>query len=368
MKTRLIQFVTLTLTSFAALAAVAPASSPTASELLDKFAVSQEPLKSFVASYEQTAQTDFPNAKPPIKGSSTTLGEVRVEFPRVAERSRDWGAGGGTTAQPRYSSLLTDGHLVLYGGWQSDAGSAMLMPQYHPPTGITCVAEAIDRSGGLHQCLGTLLAGGEPRFDRKIRGEATLRVGKQLGLAGWTPTPCYVLDAQTQTGVYTVWLDPSRGYTVARALVQRHFGHLRPNGQPYKQGESSVFTVEKVRWEQRQGIWVPVEATGGQTATDPGKAASRASWHFKLTRFELNPDHAALRSFVPDDIRDGAKFTLVGEDRRTKGEGTWQKGRAVDAKGNVFWTPESLAGTETNKRTQTGQSGGADKPTSPDKK
>jgi hypothetical protein len=362
MKRRANQFVTLTLTSFAALAAVAPASSPTASELLDKFAASQEPLKSFVASYEQTAQTDFPNALPPIKGGSTTLGEVRVDFPRVAERSRDWGAGGGTTAQPRYSSLLTDGHLVLYGGWQSDAGSAVLMPQYHPPTGITCVAEAIDRSGGLHQCLGTLLAGGEPRFDRKLRSEANLRVRKQLEPAGWTPTPCYVVDAQTQTADYTVWLDPSRGYTVARSLVQRHFGHLRPNGQPFERGESSVFTVEKVRWEQRQGIWVPVEATGGQTATDPGKPASRQSWHFTLTRFVLNPDHAALRSFVPDDIRDGAKFTLVGEDRRTKGEGTWQKGRAVDAKGNVLWRPESWPGMGTDAPLQDGQSGGADKP------
>jgi hypothetical protein len=48
--------------------------------------------------------------------------------------------------------------------------------------------------------------------------------------------------------------------------------------------------------------------------------------------------------------------------------GTWQKGRAVDAKGKVFWTPESLAGTETNKRPQTGQSGGADKPTPAGKK
>jgi hypothetical protein len=337
---------------------------PTALELLDKFAASQEPLKSFVASYEQTAQTDFPNAAPPIRGGSTTLGDMRVDFPRVAERTRSWGAFGGTKAQPRYSSFLTDGNLVLYYDQQSDAGNAMVMPQLHPATDISCMAEAIGRSVSLRACFGALLAGSEPRLDRKIRNEPTLRVRKQLEPAGWTPTPCYVLDAQTQTGDYTVCLDPSRGFTVARSLVQRHFGHLRPNGKPYERGESDVNTVEKVRWEQRQGLWVPVEATGGQTGTVPGKPASRRSWHFTLTRFELNPDHTAMRSFVPDDIRDGAKFTLVGEDRRTKGEGTWQKGRAVDATGSVLWTPESWPGMGTNAPLQDGQSGGADKPLS----
>jgi hypothetical protein len=182
--------------------------------------------------------------------------------------------------------------------------------------------------------------------------------------AGWTPTPCYVLDAETQTGDYTVWLDPSLGYNIARALLQQHFGHLRPDGRPFEKGESNMWMVEKVRWEQQQGVWVPVEAAGGQVQTFPGRGTARRGWHFALTRFVLNPEHTALRSFVPDDIRDGAKFILVGDDRRTKGQGIWQNGQAVNAKGNVFWTPESLAGMETNKRLQTGQSGGADTPTS----
>ncbi len=336
----------------------------TATELLNKFAASQEPLKSFVANYEETAQTDFPNAAPPIKGGSTTLGDVRVDFPRVAERSRDWGAFGGTKAQPRYSSLLTDGHLGLSYDQQSDAGSAIVWSPYHPPTGVTCVAEAMGRSGSLRACFGVLLGDSPQRFDRKIRHETTLRVRQRLELAGWIPTPCYVLDAETQTGDYTVWLDPSRGYNIARALLQQHFGHLRPDGRPFEKGESNMWMVEKVRWEQRQGVWVSVEAAGGQVQTMPGRGTARRSWHFTLSRFVLNPDHTALRSFVPDDIRDGAKFTLAGA-RGKDLRGTWQKGRAVDATGNVFWTPASLAGRESDERPQTGQSGGADKPAAP---
>ncbi len=339
----------------------------TAVELLDKFAASQEALKSFIATYEETAQTDYPNAAPPIKGGSTTLGEVRVDFPRVAERSRNWGVFGGTKAQPQYSSRISDGHWALLYGQQSDAGGAMVMPQSQPRTDITCAAEAINGSV-LREFLGVLQAGGKPRFDRKIRGEPTLRVRDRLDPAGWTPSPCYVIEAKTQTADYTVWLDPNCGYTLARALHERHFGHMRPNGQPYQKGESDARTIEKVRWEQRQSVWVPVEATGGHTTTEPGKPAWRLTWHFKLTRFDLDPDHTALRSFMPDDIRDGAKFTLVGEDRQTKGEGTWQKGRAVDAKGNVLWMPESLGGMATNKPPDSGQTGAADKPTSAGKK
>ena len=310
----------------------------TATELLDKFAASQENLKSFVASYQETAQTDFPNIPRPIKGASTTLGDVRVDFPRVSERTRSWGAFGGTKAQPQYSSFLTDGNLVLYYDQQSDAGSAMAMSLWRPPTGVTCLAEAIGRSTSLRSCFGGLMGDSPQRFDRKIRHETTLRVRKQMEPAGWTPTPCYVLDAETQTGDYTVWLDPSRGYNIARALLQQHFGHLRPNGRPYQKGESDMWMVEKVRWEQRQGVWVPIEATGGQVQTMPGTGTGRRGWHFTLTRFELNPDHTALRSFVPDDILNKAKFTLPGP-RGHNLQGTWQNGRAVDAKGNVFWNP-----------------------------
>jgi hypothetical protein len=373
MKPQAGQFIMIALGSFAALAAGPSASAPTAAELLDKFAASQEPLKSFVATYEETAQTDYPNVKLPVKGGSTTLGEVRMDFPRTAERSRDWGAGGGSKARPRYYSLLTsDGHLGLlyeqhYAG-QPEAGTAIVWSLYQPPTGITCVAEGMRGTAvSLRACFGALLGDSSQRFDRKIRYEPTLRIRPRLESAGWTPTPCYVLEAQTQTGDYIVWLDPTRGYNIARALLQQHFGHLRPNGRPFEKGESGVYTLEKVRWEQRQGLWVPVEATGGQIDTAPGKAVSRQTWHFTLTRFALNPDHTALGSFVPDDIRDGAKFTLTGA-RGKDVRGTWQKGRAVDAKGDVLWTPESLAGMESNKRPQTGQSGGADKPASAGKK
>ena len=57
-----------------------------------------------------------------------------------------------------------------------------------------------------------------------------------------------------------------------------------------------------------------------------------------------------------------SKRILVGEDddaiRRV----------LVDAKGNVFWWPESLSGMETNDLSQNGESGGADKPTPAGKK
>ena len=103
-------------------------------------------------------------------------------------------------------------------------------------------------------------------------------------------------------------------------------------------------------------MWVPVEETLGYDEISPytGWAHARRTTHSKLTRFVLDPDHSALRSFASDDIREGTKVMLVGDDRRTQGEGTWQRGCIVDKAGNVVFDGV-LKNTSTGKQTPTGK-------------
>jgi hypothetical protein len=218
------------------------------------------------------------------------------------------------------------------------------------------MAEAIIYSAGLKTCLGVLQG---HRFDLEIRDVPGLRVRAKLESAGWAPSPCYVVDADTKYCQYTVWLDPAHDYQVAKAVVQNRPDHLRPNGQPYEPGERGVTQLEKIRFEQRDGHWLPVESTSRSESTYLNPRTHRlqsaqSDWHFKLTRFVLNPDHAAQRSFAADDIRDGAKARVVGEDRRfsTSRTGNWQNGRVLDTSGKVLWTPDSLSGTATNQPPQ----------------
>ncbi|MCX5638924.1 MAG: hypothetical protein NTX52_14705, partial [Planctomycetota bacterium] len=60
---------------------------------------------------------------------------------------------------------------------------------------------------------------------------------------------------------------------------------------------------------------------------------SKSDTYYKRTEIILNPDHDALGSFVPDDIRNGAKAYKVDVPGITY---TWQDGRVVDATGKVF--------------------------------
>ncbi len=346
----------------------------TAAELLDKFAAAQEHLKSFSAWEEGSSKG--------TGGDNFWANENFMNWPRlVSGRDRAWGARRGnsdqifTKDQPDYHSSLTDLRVRLYYTRYADAGEVTVMREVlHPKV----MADAIIYGssgwefGGLRHCLG-VLAG--HRFDVDIRDDPSLRVRAKLEPAGWVPSPCYVIEAETKYCHYTVWLDPAHDYQLARAVRQIRQDHLRPNGQPYEPGERSVLRLDKVRFEQRDGHWLPVEsAVSGEwvftSAASRRLETQQVTAHSRVTRFMLNPDHVALHSFAANDIRDAAKVSVVGDERNpgTARHGTWQNGRVVDTAGNLLWTPESLGGADTNRSPQSGGTGGAHKPTTTSKK
>jgi hypothetical protein len=63
--------------------------------------------------------------------------------------------------------------------------------------------------------------------------------------------------------------------------------------------------------------------------------------HLRMADLTLNPDHAALRSFVPEDIQNGAWVSIdpvVGQPFRPASLPTWQDGRIVEPGGRVLMT------------------------------
>ena len=322
---------------------------PTALELLDKFAAAQEPLKSFIAVEEFAGRGN--GISQAVDGNFGGTNEIRLEGSRVVERSWAWGTQGGTRDSPKYTSRFTDGRRVLYYDQQPAPGKLVIMPEsvgwLFRLDPIKRMAESMGRSF-LRQGFGVIHPG-DRRIDLKLRAAKDLRLRPKLELAGWDPSPCYVIEGETETGRYTLWLDPAHGYHLAREVAQRRPEHLGPNGQPC--GENAVSTVEKVRYEKRDGFWLPVEISSRMESTYQGRRTLQ-TFHIRVARFTLNPDHAALRSFAPDDIRDGTEVVLVGNNRRTQATGIWRSGRAVDTNGAVLWAPESLAGTGINQPPQ----------------
>jgi hypothetical protein len=57
-------------------------------------------------------------------------------------------------------------------------------------------------------------------------GGARLRSGTEV-VHG---VPCYVIDAETEYGTFSFWIDPSRGWNVAKAEGHRQSGHKGWNG------------------------------------------------------------------------------------------------------------------------------------------
>ncbi len=322
MKTRAIRFITLTLTGFAAMARGAPPSAPTASELLDKFAKAQDQITSFVAKGEES-----------MTGSSLDYRsrfEMRFDGRRVSDRTWSWGK---VTPQRQWSREDPQYLSHLRG-----VGDTQYEYQYVSRTdlGRVLAAKPIRRPGP--DCVTPLnlayLWNDLNRVDVSMREAGpALRLREKMESAGWVPSPCYVLEARTPRGHYTLWLDPVHGYQMAKAELRQSPGDLvRTN---HLKG-NVLSLVRRVRFEQVSGIWVPMEAEKF-SQHDAAAGSWTSEWHFKLTQFILNPDHDRLGSFVPDDIREGAGvfYQAALGDRRVI-NGVWRKGQIVGTDGSLL--------------------------------
>lgn len=323
----------------------------TAAQLLDLFARAQEPWRSFVAYYQVTRQDEV-FAPQPWKGAYTTVAMTRCDGRRISERARSWGrivpGVEKSRDKPYYKSRLFDGQWVFQYDqpyWRLEdqpdprQGTGLLMLRQHSKPPASLIETLQSGGSGLAVGLGILPHDGK-RVDLRLREAASLRVRDKLEPAGWVSAPCYVLESDTPHGRYTLWLDPARGFQMAKAEMRREAGHKR-GSWTLKSYECDVGYVEKVRFEKHGNLWAPAEVTAG--LDNVFSASNRCSMRIqiKLTKLILNPDHDALRSFVPDDIRDGAKVYWGGS---TNANGSlrrcqWRGGQVMDKDGQVLLIP-----------------------------
>jgi hypothetical protein len=321
MKTRAIQFVTLTIAGFAALAAETNAP-PTASELLDRFAKAQDQIASFVAKGEESMTGNGLDYRSRF--------EMRFDGQRVNDRIWSWGrytqARNWAENDPHYLSHLRgvgDTQYEYQHASKTDLGMVLATkPRVHPG------AESVVPLNLPY------LWSYPDRVDVAMRKAGpALRLREKMESAGWVPSPCYVLEAQTSRGRYTLWLDPTHGYHMAKAELRQSPGDL-VGTTPLKGNVLNL--IRRVRFEQVEGVWVPTEAEK-YSHHDAAAGGGTSEWHYKLTEFILNPDHDHLGSFAPDDIREGANvsYQATPDDHRLV-NGVWRKGQIVGADGSLI--------------------------------
>ncbi len=201
---------------------------------------------------------------------------------------------------------------------------------------------------------GTLIGyfyGDDDRVDKvlKIAEKISIR-DKTENIGGFD---CYIIDAITERGRYTLWLDPNHGYNIAKAFIQRNEGDRYYEINVEKKCKIE-FMVEIVSFKKTGDVWVPMEAdTRLNTNFSYGDFGEKQT-HIKITDVIFNPDHDALGSFLTDDIRNGTPVRIPGLDGISY---TWQDGKVVDKAGKVVmscYDPNEVAAGASDIRRRTG--------------
>jgi hypothetical protein len=141
-------------------------------------------------------------------------------------------------------------------------------------------------------------------------------------------TACLFLSAGTVSAPPTaaVWLDR---YT--QALDSLHSIVLYD--RPLRPGEGRIMTFENVRFEQRDGAWIAVEADVHLQKNFGGANRVTTRYHYRATDVLLGPDHEALGSFDnplerpgnDPELRNGTWVYQAGE----RDKYLWQDGKLV---------------------------------------
>jgi len=303
---------------------------PTAFELLGRYAANQDKLKSFIVKSE-TIQKNVVTEKEGAAPYSKVKREI-VEF-----RYEDDNGNFRAYYCPKDVHSGVDGSLVpadrqnryLY-LWDRKRYIEHYKEQTLNDSNVFVsfntkdMKDAITRGYfGAGSILG-FLYGDVERFDSILRQTDSTSVRDELERVG--SGDCYVIDAKTKHGTYTIWLDAEHGYGIAKANVHKGPKDLRW-GRPldsYKFApyDSDTFSIRNVRFESKEDIWVPMEADFRIDSKGPNSAET-IDIHYWVTDLLLNPDHDALGSFVPD-IENGTSVRI----QEAPGiEYTWQDGK-----------------------------------------
>jgi hypothetical protein len=305
---------------------------PSVSELLDKYKENQDRLKSYII--KAAVWTDYELRKDGQDGKGKIHNEIELRLDgsrrRICCRERFWmdepWQGHNTPKdKPAYRSVLCEGEVWLNycSGSLNEPGSVIFT--IGKSTIEKWFRSNLSRGFGVPALRG-YFSGDDERIDTVLRDAA--RISLREGTEGIGGSPCWVVDAETNRGDYTIWIDPKHGPNITRAVVRRKAGNFFYGDYRLGKGESIFVSLENVRLRLVNDQWIPVEADVREVREAlPAGDGLQSKVHYKLRDVILNPDHDSSGSFVPDDITNGSKVYL------NDAEYAWQNGKVVDAQG-----------------------------------
>ena len=309
---------------------------PNALELLERYAETQDKCRSFIIKSEDFILVNgraYGGRMVASNEKTYLLDEIRFDGEKFNRRTKRWSdcdrvTGPISKEPPHYQSTLWDGKTFSRYGKNPKSGHRRLYIEKTPDKIDIKMAMIISASGS--PCLMGYFYGDNDRIDSVIRKAYTVSLReKQEKIAD---SSCFVIDAVTLDGKYTLWIDPNHGYNIAKAIVRKK--NTTAYGIKQSKVESALNSCENIRFEKIDNVWVPIEADIVMNIQWPKGEYSKSKIHHKRTEAVLNPDHEALGSFVLDDVENDTEVLII--DNSTISKFTWSDGQVVDEKGNVI--------------------------------
>ena len=318
------KYIILIITYLVPLQAIA-AGQLSVSDLLDRYRITQESLQSFIVKSEDTTvSTNSSN-----QGSfqiNQEISEFRIDGDRVDYRTRMW-SNLSTRDEPTpieeaaYKNFIWDGESFFQHKRDNKVSNTDWAFISKRDNRIDNLASVAYRGAPL---MGTFF-GDDKRVDSIFQEADTISLRNTMDVVG--RSACYVIDAMTPYGKYTVWIDPQHGYNISRAEVQKEGSDLAWGEKPLNRREKTppanqyigsrpptekkalLFSLKNVRFEIVNDIWLPMEADYEYIKTYQDDREIKVERHHKRTEIDLEPNFEAVGAFVPD-IPDGAMVII----------------------------------------------------------
>jgi hypothetical protein len=185
--------------------------------------------------------------------------------------------------------------------------------------------------------------------ETKERLDEVLQQGDYISVRDETETirgsECFVIDAHTRYGQFSLWLDPDHGFHAAKIRKSAKGGEsfAKPD-RIIPRGSIYTSYLDVLEFKKVDDIWVPVDANAGyhRTIGDPAYYVAE-DVRYKRTQITLNPDHDKLGSFAnpifeepsnDPELVNGTMFEI--ETERQHVEYTWQDGELFDDNGRAL--------------------------------
>ena len=298
---------------------------PGVSDLLDKYAANQDKIKSFIVKSEDTLLRTFRDGHQRLERWNC---DFRTDGERIDFRAYLWldlvseNEVPTSAEEDQLIHLLWDGkRYIIYRTFKATGRKVAFIDTIEKQTRYSVPDDVSKTFDGGARLLG-ILYGDHKRVDSILRQADSISIRDEMEKV--RSVACYVVDAKTKHGSYTLWFDPEHGYNIAKAYKE-----MEPNDlffeRPWNTRSSSIsFSMENVRFKQMGSIWIPVGADSLTIFNHPDGTNEMMKWRQKRTQFILNPDHEVLGSFVPM-IEDGARVYMNRDGVRYE----WQNGKPL---------------------------------------